>query len=165
MLTSLLALPIQVNLVASNCAACVAEQRIEAGAAADDAEGRAVLRARRCRASWRAAAMPAPSHVLRHHGRVAGDVLADVAREHARVEVVGAADAVADVEIDGLALVEVGRRSGRGPLDAAANRKAAASRPRVNAANTMFLPSERLPLCGDLALVRHAAIILAAGLL
>ena len=38
----------------------VAEQRIEAGAAADDAERRAVLRRRRCRASWRAAASPRP---------------------------------------------------------------------------------------------------------
>ena len=41
---------------------------------------------------------------------IAGDVLAHVAREHARVEVVAAAGGVADQQLDGLAAVEVGDR-------------------------------------------------------
>src|SRR5258705_8810937 len=60
----------------------VAEQRIEAGAAADDAERRAVL--------WRDIEQPVgepqrarPLHVLRYHVRIAGNVLAHVPRQNA----------------------------------------------------------------------------------
>jgi hypothetical protein len=47
---------------------------------------------------------------LRHHRRVAGDVLAEVASEEARVEVIAATHAVGDVELDGLAFVEFSGR-------------------------------------------------------
>ena len=126
--------------------ALVAEQRIEAGAAADDAEGRAVLGADIVEPVGEPQAAGA-LHVLRHDVRIAGNVLAHVAREHARIEVVAAADAVADIEIDGLALVEVGhalRAAARG----GDKQEGRGQRPRVNTSNTMFLPLERSPLCG-----------------
>ena len=49
-------------------------------------------------------------HVLRHHGGIAGDVLAEVARDQPRLQVVFAADADADQHVDGLAAVEIGDR-------------------------------------------------------
>ncbi len=100
MLTSLLALPIQVNLSAWNCARLGAEQRIERGAAADGGDARCRPWRRRCRASWRAAGCRRlPCSSARWSG-LPGNVLAEVARDHARIEIVGAADAVADVELD-----------------------------------------------------------------
>jgi hypothetical protein len=47
-------------------------------------------------------------HVLHHHSRLARDVLAQIAAERAGIEVVAAAHAEADDDLDGLALVEIG---------------------------------------------------------
>src|SRR5262249_25644000 len=46
----------------------------------------------------------------RHDGGIAGNVLAEMARDGARIEIVGAADAIADVEIDVLAFEKIRRR-------------------------------------------------------
>src|SRR5262249_4783775 len=81
------------------------QQRIDAGGAGERADGPAVLRCRRIdevRGLQRARTW----HVLRHHGRVAGNMLADVAREVPTVQVVAAANREADYQIDGFALVE-----------------------------------------------------------
>src|SRR5947207_353701 len=86
-----------------------AEQRIERNAAADGAEHRAVLR-RRLVEPIREPQAPRAFHILRHDDRVAGKVLSDVPREKARIDVVAAADAVADVELDHLAFVELALR-------------------------------------------------------
>ena len=52
-------------------------------------------------------------HVLRDQGRLSGDVLAQVARHHAAVEIVAAARGVADGDGDGLAGEErLGRLGG-----------------------------------------------------
>src|ERR671921_866117 len=48
-------------------------------------------------------------HVLGDDRRIARDVLAEVARDQAAVDVVAAADARADDHLDRLAFVEVGR--------------------------------------------------------
>ena len=55
----------------------------------------------------------------RHHGRIAGNVVADVLRDRARPDVVLAAGPEADQELDGLAFVEFGRRLGGRNADAA----------------------------------------------
>src|SRR5205085_5983613 len=57
--------------------------------------------------------------VLRHDRRIARDVLAEVACDHAGIEIVGAADAVADVKLNVAALVERrrGLREGRQRCD------------------------------------------------
>jgi hypothetical protein len=49
-------------------------------------------------------------HVLGHDGRIARNKFAHVPRQHPGVAVIGAADAVADVELDNFALVEFRRR-------------------------------------------------------
>ena len=51
-------------------------------------------------------------HVLRHHVGIARNVLADMARHQARMQIVFAADAHSDQHVDGLAAIEVGRRLG-----------------------------------------------------
>ena len=92
--------------------ALVAEQRLERDAAAGGAERGAVAR----RGLVEPVGEPQPAgalHVLGHHRRVARDVLAQVAGEKPRIEVVAAARAVGDVEVDRLAPVEFGRASGR----------------------------------------------------
>ena len=81
------------------------QQRIEGGAAADGGDRRAVLRADIVDPVGEAQAA-GTFHVLGDDGRVARDVLAEVAGDDAGVEIIGAADAVADIEIDVLALVE-----------------------------------------------------------
>ena len=53
-------------------------------------------------------------HVLHHHRWLARDVAAEMARQHAAVDVVAAADLVPDHERNRLAFVEVGNRIGRG---------------------------------------------------
>ncbi len=55
-------------------------------------------------------------HVLGHDERIAGDVLAHVAGEHARVEIVPAARRHADEHADLVVRVEVGDRIGHGGL-------------------------------------------------
>ena len=89
------------------------EQRIDAGGAGEGAEIRAVLR-RRGEDIVCGFERAGARHVLRHHGRVAGDVLADVAGEMASVQIVAAADREADHHVDGLALVELLRALGVG---------------------------------------------------
>src|SRR5437899_1703070 len=49
-------------------------------------------------------------HVLWEDGRIAWNVLAKMAGDHACVKVVAAADADIDVNLDGFAAVEIGRR-------------------------------------------------------
>ena len=51
-------------------------------------------------------------HVLRHQSRIAGDVLAHVARQRAGIDVVAAARRETDQHLDGAALVEVLHRIG-----------------------------------------------------
>jgi hypothetical protein len=52
--------------------------------------------------------------IFRHQRRIAGDVCAEMPADHPRIKVVGAADAIADIEIDGAAFVEVCRALRRG---------------------------------------------------
>jgi hypothetical protein len=51
-------------------------------------------------------------HVLRHHGRIARDMLADMPRHEPGPQVVLAAHADADQNVDRLAAIEIGNRSG-----------------------------------------------------
>src|SRR4029077_4050187 len=86
-----------------------AQERIECGAAPDGGERGAVLRADivdPVREPQAAGAFP----VLRYDRRIARHVLAEMAGDDARLHIVGAADAVADIEVDVAALVEVRRR-------------------------------------------------------
>ena len=46
-------------------------------------------------------------HVLRHQCGIAGDVRLHEARQQPRLEIVAAADIDADIEVDGLAAIEV----------------------------------------------------------
>ena len=96
--------PSQVSLTGSKLARV--EQRLGDHAAADGGERQAVLGGDAIdilRGLHRAGAR----HVLHHHGRIAGDVLADVTAEQARIEVVAAAGGEADQDGDGLAAIEV----------------------------------------------------------
>src|SRR5262245_6686867 len=97
--------PVELGRLELGCA--VAEQRIEAGAAIEGAEDEPVLGCRVVEEVGQPHAAAA-LHVLRHHGRIAGNVFAEMARQHARIGVVAPADAGADVNCDGLAAVEVG---------------------------------------------------------
>src|SRR5262249_44983300 len=51
-------------------------------------------------------------------GRVARDEAAHVARQHAGVDVVAAAGRIADIDLDGAALVEIGHAVGAGGREA-----------------------------------------------
>ena len=93
---------------ASNALA-LADQRLHRHAAAEHADGRAVL-GRDVVEVVRGLERARARHVLHHDGRIAGDVLADMAGENAGIGVVAAAGAVADDQVDGLAAVEVGDR-------------------------------------------------------
>ena len=84
-----------------------AKQGIERGAAAGRTDDRAVIRRRRIKIVGEAETAGA-FHILRHDGRIAGNVAAEPARDQARIKIVTAADAVADVEIDRLAAIEIG---------------------------------------------------------
>src|SRR5437763_15948716 len=88
-----------------------AEQRIERDAAADGAEYRAVLRRRLVQPVRKSQASRA-FHVLRHDHRIAGKLLSHVASEEPGIDIVAAAHAVADVELDHLAFVELALRLG-----------------------------------------------------
>ena len=85
------------------------EQRIEAGAAADDAEGGAVFRGDLGQPVGEPQAAGA-FHVLGDDRRIAGNMAADEASHHAPIGVIAAAGAIADVERHRLAFVEIGRR-------------------------------------------------------
>ena len=64
-------------------------------------------------------------HVLRHHQRIAGNVLADMTRHQPRLQVIFAAHADADQHIDGLAAIKIRDRlrlrAGAGQQQAGAN--------------------------------------------
>src|SRR4051794_17599281 len=93
------------ELVAVELRLLVSEQRIEASAAADGAEHRAVLGRDVVEPVSEAEAAGA-LHVLRRHRRIAGDVLAHVTRDQPGIDVIAAAHAVADHEIDVLAFIK-----------------------------------------------------------
>ena len=80
-------------------------------------------RPRRCRLAARDAA--GARHVLRHDGRLARNVLAEMARQQPPIEVVAAADAVADDERDGLAACRSPRRLRRWRMAAKCRARAA----------------------------------------
>src|SRR5262249_15541894 len=83
-----------------------ADQRLHRHAAAEGADGQAVLRrdvVEKVRELQRTRAW----HVLHHDRRVAGNVLRKMPRQDAGVGVVAAAGAVADDQVDVLAAVEV----------------------------------------------------------
>src|SRR5262249_5481499 len=101
------------ELVGLELGALGAEQRIEGGAAADSAEHGAVLGADIVEPVGEPQAAGA-FEVLGADGRSAWDVPAEMAGDRAGVEVIGAADAVADIEFDVAAFVEVGRCLRRG---------------------------------------------------
>src|SRR5262249_18480067 len=96
------------ELVGSKLRALGTGQRIERGAAADGGEHGAVLRTDIVEPVGEAEAS-GTLHVLGDDGRVARDVLTEVTGQHARIEIVGAANAVADVELDVAAFVEFRR--------------------------------------------------------
>ena len=106
------------------------------------------LRRDRVEPVGRAAAAGA-GHVLRHDGRLAGNVRADEAAEHAGIEVVAAAGAVADDEGDALAAIEVGDVVGAGRRGEA--QPARLRRPATIAAASAVhrrTPSRRRPEAG-----------------
>ena len=84
----------------------IAEERLQHGPAADDAERRAVPRRRIEEVHGRDQAAGA-RHVAHDNGGIAGKVLAEIAREQPRSRIVGAAGREADQNRDLLALVEV----------------------------------------------------------
>src|SRR5262249_38363373 len=87
----------------------VAQQRLERHGAGDGSKRRAVLRADVIEPVGEP--HPAASiHILRHDGRIARHVLAQMPRNHPGIEVVAAADAHVDVKVDVLAPIELGRR-------------------------------------------------------
>src|SRR5262249_14951257 len=97
-----------VELGAVELRGLAAEQRIKAGTAPDGAEHEAVLG---CDVEEPVGEPQAAGaiHVLGRHHRIARDVFAEVTGDHSGVDVVAAAHAVADHQVDVLAFVEVGR--------------------------------------------------------
>src|SRR5262249_56909414 len=83
------------------------EQWIEGGAPAGRADHCAVARRRRIKIIGEAETASA-FHVLRHDGRIAGNMVAEPTRDQARVKIITATDAVADVKIDRFAAIEIG---------------------------------------------------------
>src|SRR5262249_56402505 len=84
------------------------EQGIETGAAADYPEGGAVLGCDVVKPVGEHEAAGA-RHVLRNDGRIAWDEAPHVASQRTGIDIVSAARAVADVEIEALAPVELRR--------------------------------------------------------
>ena len=84
------------------------EQRVERYAATKRSEYAAVSRRGFGQPICQAQAA-GPFHVLWDDGRVARNVLCDMPRQYPGVQIVAAPDAVSDVELDVLALIEVGR--------------------------------------------------------
>src|SRR5581483_5718548 len=111
MLTSLLALPIQLKSVALNWAPG-SPSSVSNGTPRPTVPNTV---------AWRHVRHPVGEpqaarafHILRHHRGIARNVLAEMPGEHAGVEIVTTADAIADIKLDGLALVEIGRALGTG---------------------------------------------------
>jgi hypothetical protein len=69
-------------------------------------------------------------HVLRHDRRIAGHVLAHVARKCASVEIIAAAGAEADRQSDILAAIEVGDALGSGRFNEHSRRERAPAHQR-----------------------------------
>src|SRR6185436_8230405 len=102
--------------------ALLAEKRLEGDGAADGAEGAAV--ARRCLREPVGEAQAAGAfHVARNDGRIARQVPAHVPSEQPRVDVVAAAYAVADVEVDRARLSERAGREERGAQEESLHRR------------------------------------------
>ena len=112
--TSLVTLPSQVNLVPSNCAVAGVSSGVGGDGAAEGAERGAVLgRDRIDDIARRAGCRRRSCSAARSLGRP-GMCLPMCARDEPAVEVVAAADAVADDQVDGLARDRSPRRSERG---------------------------------------------------
>ena len=84
------------------------QQWIEGDATAESGEDRTVLRCHAVEPVGEAQTAGA-FHVARYQGRIAGNVRAHVAPDHAGIEVVGAAGRVADIFVDAAIFVEIGR--------------------------------------------------------
>ncbi len=84
----------------------VADQRLQDDPGKSGADRGAVLRRQRIDVAGRFVTAGA-RHVLRHDGRVAGNVTTDIPRNQPRISVVAAAGRRADDEVDVLALVEL----------------------------------------------------------
>ncbi len=91
----------------------IGERLLERGGLDDDAERRSVLGRDLVEIVGGLEAAGA-RHVLRNEGRLSRNVLAQVARHHAAVEIVAAARGVADGDRDGLAGEELVGRLGGG---------------------------------------------------
>ena len=89
------------------------QERIEGDAAAEGGEHRAILRRHAIEPVGEAQAAGA-FHVARYQGRIAGNMRAHVAADHAGIEVIGAAGRVADIFVDIAVFVEIGRALLRG---------------------------------------------------
>ena len=87
------------------------EERIESDAAADRADRGAVMRRHAVEIIGKTQAAGA-FEVLRHQRRIAGNMPAEMPADHPRIKVISAADAVADIKVDGAALVEIAHRVG-----------------------------------------------------
>src|SRR5262249_14748616 len=81
------------------------QERIESNAAPDRADRGTVARhdAKKVIGETKAAGA---FEVFRHQCRIARDMRAEMPADHPRVEIIGAADAVADIKVDGAALVK-----------------------------------------------------------
>src|SRR5262249_24739178 len=88
--------------------ALLVEQRIEGGAPADRADDATVTRRRRIKVIGEPQAAGA-FHILRHDGGISLHMLTEAPGDQAGIEVVTAADTVADVEFDRFAPVELRR--------------------------------------------------------
>ncbi len=84
------------------------QQRIEGNAAADRADCGTIVRRDAIKVIGEAKTAGA-FEIFRHNRGTAGDMRAEMPADHPRIKVIGAADAIADIEIDGAAFVEVCR--------------------------------------------------------
>src|SRR5215470_13459495 len=137
-LTSSLALPIPAEFRAVELGARLPEQGIKRGAAADGAECGPIFRSHVVKPVGQADA-GRTLHVLRHHGRVAGQISADVASQQSRIEVVTASDRVSGVDIDSLSF-ENRRRILREGTDRQQHRNGANNRSQRAQRATHFVP-------------------------
>src|SRR5215471_8503177 len=90
----------------------VAEQRLKRRGAGERPEYGAVLRGDIVEPIGKPHAA-ASSHVLRQDGRIAGDVLAHMSSDHARIKIVAPTHAGVDVEFDGFTPIKVRNRLGK----------------------------------------------------
>ena len=98
MAISTLGVPSQLNLVGSIARLLGAEQRLERRCCSAQANGRPSVRRDVVEVIGRRDAAGA-RHVAHHHGRIAGNVLADMAGDRARQRVVAAARLVETISV------------------------------------------------------------------